>query len=85
MNKSLYIFSIIFKSFEKIILFLIDGSDEEYEIVEDVYDEINLVVFIFGEVKFEYFLVYILEDILILDWFELWEFYVFLGLGVWIK
>lgn len=38
MNKSLYIFSIIFKSFEKIILFLIDGSDEEYEIVEDVYD-----------------------------------------------
>lgn len=85
MNKSLYIFSIIFKSLEKIILFLIDGSDEEYEIVEDVYDEINLVVFIFGEVKFEYFLVYILEDILILDWFELWEFYVFLGLGVWIK
>lgn len=71
MNKSLYIFSIIFKSFEKIILFLIGGSDEEYEIVEDVYDEINLVVFIFGEVKFEYFLVYILEDILILDWFEL--------------
>lgn len=70
---------------KKIILFLIDGSDEEYEIVEDVYDEINLVVFIFGEVKFEYFLVYILEDILILDWFELWEFCVFLGLGVWIK
>lgn len=66
-------------------MFLIDGSDEEYEIVEDVYDEINLVVFIFGEVKFEYFLVYILEDILILDWFELWEFCVFLGLGVWIK